>query len=152
MVRAIICWVLPLLIALPGAAPARPASATPIKQGTLPPGPAMIVIAPQYIPPRDRASEAYADWTAYLNDVIAAQPPRLLIVRITPAQWQQRVGRPAVADGYATVFLRRDGTALFHQGMILELDIYRSALAWMTTGQIPDAAARGLTAIRIRPN
>jgi hypothetical protein len=150
MIRAVLCGVLPLLIALPGAAHAQ--SAPPMQEMgiALSRGPAMIVIAPQPIPARDRASEAYADWSAYLNDVIAAEPSRLPLVRMTPAQWRRRVGHPAVADGYATVFLRRDGSALFHQGMILEPDVYRAALAWVATGKHPDATPHGLAPIRIR--
>ena len=141
---------MPLLVAL-FAEVACARLPSPSAHESVPSGPALIVIAPQPIPPQDQASEAYADWAGYLNDFAAAKPSALRLIRMTPAQWKRLVRYPLAQERYASAFVGRDGSALLYKGMILEPYVYIQGVAWVTSGGRGLASIEGFTRIRIAP-
>lgn len=141
----IVMMLAPLMFALsvPGAVAARG------KPVALPSSPAVVVIAPVQPSPSELESEAYGDWANYLNEFVGSKPPGLLIVRMSPARWRSVANAPRLKDVYATVFLRRGGRALIHQGKVLEVQVYHAGADWMRGRRVADLPAMGLTESRV---
>jgi hypothetical protein len=100
---------------------------------------------------KDLASEAYADWTAYLNDFAAERRDAFRFVRITPNDLKAIFGgRAPITQPFATVFIRNASGAIYYDGMIHEPAVYRAAAAFLSGTDDPRAAALGLKPFPLR--
>jgi hypothetical protein len=126
------------------------AGARASRAAALPAGPAVVIVAPAKPGAADMESEAYADWAEYLNAFAATKPAGLKLVRMTSARWRQVVRAPVPSDSYATLFLRRDGSVLMHDGMVIEAEAYGTGAAWASGGPAAPALAFGFTQARLQ--
>ena len=113
--------------------------------------PLVLVIAPRD-GGRARGSEAYADWQAYRDDVLARRGEGVHILQVAPQAYRRRVAQPRLDGEFATLFLRPDRRrGLLHEGMILEPRAYLLGLEYLRGGTVPaEAASYGLREGTIR--
>ena len=98
-------------------------------------------------------SEAYADWKAYFLDFEAKCAGRLAIHKMSPARAKRVQALDLAGERNATLFVRGDGHALIHRGLVLEPQIYDDGLEFLRSGRpSPEAAAYGLIEMDLKLN
>jgi len=70
-------------------------------------------------------SEAYADWSAYLNDFSASAKNRFLITTITPKDLANLIEDSVkYSEPYTTLFLNKNLGSFYYPGPVLEPGVY----------------------------
>ena len=106
----------------------------------------VVVVQPS---PKPGYDEAYADWAAYLNE-FAAREKSVKIVMLSQRRYSELVTAPKLSRPYNTLFLRAAKNALLYRGMILEPDVYRIGMAYMTAKPGAEAVQReGLEEVKL---
>jgi hypothetical protein len=91
------------------------------------------------------ASEAYADWHAYYERFVASGHGAVPVYTLTPASGHAQLPKLGTATGNATVFVDAQGRGLFHDGLVLEPEVYVIGRNFAERGEIsPQAEAYGL--------
>lgn len=100
---------------------------------------------------RLRASEAYADWQAYLQPFVREGRGALPVFTLKPRQARQQLKALSRRQGNGTLFVNAQGQALLHDGLVLEPQVYLIGRAFAEGGAAtPEAASYGLKPLALK--
>ncbi len=96
--------------------------------GSLDSGKPVVLIVARAATKADKESEAYGDWSSYLNDFAADNRDRFTFVTIIPVETKQIFSAiTPIKHSFAVIFLKNDHEALYYDGMILDPETYKYA-------------------------
>lgn len=94
-------------------------------------GQPVVLALVQDLSTEDSDSETAADWAEYLN-AFAADHAGYKTVTMDAAEARELLAEPpALEDFYATIFVRTPGSAIIHDGPVLETSVYDAAAAYL---------------------
>jgi len=95
-------------------------------------GKPVVLIVARTTTKADQESEAYADWSSYLNDFAAGNREHFTFITIRPAQTRQIFSASApIKHSFAVIFLKNDRDAVYYDGMILDPETYKYAADYL---------------------
>lgn len=73
---------------------------------------------------KDKSSEQYADWSAYLNDFIASKPGKYKVYETNAAFNKKLTNSEISSNSDFTIFIKQDSETYYYDGVIVEPMVY----------------------------
>jgi hypothetical protein len=107
--------------------------------------PFVLVVSPAKPDAATLESEAYGDWASGLAAFQTRAPDGITVVTASAEDYAREIAKPAVEDGFATLFVNGGGRALIHQGLLLDPFLYDCGANFLRKlPSCPEAPAYGM--------